>query len=482
METLRPTAPDFDAPKSGPLAFIQSLNTMNADELFSLDPEEIAPIQLAALKLRLEEFRPKIRLLDRLCEDTGVSSIQTAEDITPICFPHTLYKSYSVADIEKGRYDRLTRWLQTITAHDLSKVDLTGIDTLEGWISAVEAATPLRPLCSSGTTGKFSFFPATVQALRHRLNNYLTAHGRFRDELGSGLETGEVDFFTPWPVATGRHNLPRFFDTLRQNIYKDRPGQHVFTLGNGHWDLDMLWLSGRLRAAESKGETASLRLSPALEAVRQRIHQGQEDAKGGVDRFLDELIVKRRGERIFLFAPYGQMIAMVEEMQKRGLKAEWTPDTYILGGGRSGSKGVTYRDDWWEFLKEYIPYTYNETYGMTESTGAARRCSHGNFHIPHWVMTFLLDPDTSVPLERKGRQTGRLALFDLLAESYWGGAITGDRITIDFDGGCGCGRRGAFVDPDITRYSNLKDDDKITCSKSPGAYDEAVAVVLGEID
>jgi hypothetical protein len=99
--------------------------------------------------------------------------------------------------------------------------------------------------------------------------------------------------------------------------------------------------------------------------------------------------------------------------------------------------------------------------------------------MPPWIVLFLLDPETSVPFERSGIQTGRLALFDLLADSYWGGAISGDRVTIDWRGGCPCGRKGPFILNDVVRYGNLRDDDKITCSRSSDAYEQAVSFVLG---
>ena len=69
-------------------------------------------------------------------------------------------------------------------------------------------------------------------------------------------------------------------------------------------------------------------------------------------------------------------------------------------------------------------------------------------------------------------QTGRLALFDLLAETYWGGFISGDRVTIHWDDDCSCGMKGPRIANDIVRFSELQggDDDKITCSGTQQAY------------
>jgi len=70
-------------------------------------------------------------------------------------------------------------------------------------------------------------------------------------------------------------------------------------------------------------------------------------------------------------------------------------------------------------------------------------------------------------------QTGRFAFFDLLAESYWGGFITGDRITMYWGDDCECGWKGPRLDRDIARFSELEDgDDKITCAGTEEMYSE----------
>jgi len=447
----------------------QPLNRMGSTRLFDIDWADIKELQLRAMQKRFEQMRPQIRVLDRLAEDIGIDRFDKPEDATPLFLPHTMYKSYAVSNIENGRYDRLTQWLSGLTSHKLGDVDVSACDSLESWLNALEANTPLRPVCSSGTSGKISVFPRGVPEAEYRTYNFLDVHGGYKNERDSGLASGEVEYFAPWPVATGRHNMPAHFKALREMVFKDRP-ERMHILGKGHWDVDMLWLSGRLRQAEARGALGELKLSPALE---------QADAQKNIDEFIHQLFVESRGKRIFLQAGYGQLIPLAQEAKKRGFKADFAPDSYILGGGRSGSKGGTFPDDWWEQCKEIFPFEYSETYGMTESTGSARLCAGGHFHISPWVAVFLLDPDTSAPLERSGTQTGRLALFDLLPTSYWGGLITGDRITVNWEGGCSCGRKGPYVHNDVVRYSNLRDDDKVTCSKSPDAYDKAVELTLG---
>ena len=57
---------------------------------------------------------------------------------------------------------------------------------------------------------------------------------------------------------------------------------------------------------------------------------------------------------------------------------------------------------------------------------ATRRCAAtANYHFCPYTIPLLLDAGGNV-LPREGVQTGTSGLFDLLAETYWGGFITGD--------------------------------------------------------
>jgi hypothetical protein len=461
-----------------------SLNLMSQEELFGIDTETVAQFQLEVIRKRFAEVRPAIKVVDRLARDLEISSLESLTDVTPLCLPHTMYKSYAQSYVEQGRFDKLTSWLDTVTAHDLSHVDTSRCNSLESWLDALEAQTPLRPVCSSGTSGKISVFPRSTIEAPYRYRSNLICNSGFRDEQDSGLASGEVDFFCPWPVATGRHNIPASHQMFRDLLYKDRPGHGVYTLGDGHWDVDLIWMSARQRVAEARGELATLKFPAHLEARRHELAEQQARAKKNIDAFIDNLMIQHRGRRVFLSAPLLQMIPLAQECDKRGLVADWAPGSYIVtgGSGKGETIGAGQANGWHELCRKVFPLPFHEVYGMTESTGISRKCSAGNHHMPPWITLFQLDPESSKPLERRGVQTGRLALFDLLPSSFWGGSITGDRITIDWNGGCSCGRNGPIIHDTITRYGNLRDDDKITCALSPDAYERAVDFTLGTLD
>ena len=137
----------------------ERLNRLGSKRLFAIDWEDIQRIQFEVMKNRFEEMRGKIRVLDRLAEDLEIDSFSSPEDATPLFLPHTMYKSYAVSNIEKNRYDKMSAWLDGLTSHELKSIDVSDCDSLESWLDTLECNSDLRPVCSSGTSGKISFFP-----------------------------------------------------------------------------------------------------------------------------------------------------------------------------------------------------------------------------------------------------------------------------------------------------------------------------------
>ena len=92
-------------------------------------------------------------------------------------------------------------------------------------------------------------------------------------------------------------------------------------------------------------------------------------------------------------------------------------------------------------------------YVMTEMTALNKLCEHGRYHFEPWVIPFVVDPQDGSPLPAdEGEQTGRMAIFDLLPSSYWGGFVTGDEVTLRLSP-CPCGRTTAQSARRIERYS-----------------------------
>jgi hypothetical protein len=129
------------------------------DELFGMDPPEVEAFQLAALKQRVEELKPKVKQLAAQVDAARLASIEQLEDAVPLLFSASAYKSYPISLIENRRFELLTRWLDGITSLDLAAIDTSGCRGIDAWLDAVEKQSELRPYHTSGTSGKISFIP-----------------------------------------------------------------------------------------------------------------------------------------------------------------------------------------------------------------------------------------------------------------------------------------------------------------------------------
>src|SRR5882757_6098609 len=117
---------------------------------------ELEPLWVAAMNERFQECRSKVKILDQLAEKAGISSINRLEDVVPLLFAHTVYKSYPDAFIDRGRWDRMNLWLNTLSKHPVENVDIEGIDDADEWIKRLHAANHYV-FATSGTSGKNSF-------------------------------------------------------------------------------------------------------------------------------------------------------------------------------------------------------------------------------------------------------------------------------------------------------------------------------------
>ena len=68
---------------------------------------KLRPLQLQAAREVFAERREQIAVLRRRADETGVREIRRFEDIVPLLFSHTVYKSYPANFVEQGRWDRM---------------------------------------------------------------------------------------------------------------------------------------------------------------------------------------------------------------------------------------------------------------------------------------------------------------------------------------------------------------------------------------
>lgn len=456
----------------------EKLIELSTEQIYSLPRDVQARLQLAGLRKRYAELNTRIPILGKLSEQQGISGISAIEDAAPLLLPHSTYKSYSLSLIERGQYDRLTRWLAGLTAHDVSKIDASKCDTIDEWVQLLDAQTPIRVIHSTGTTGKLSFLPRSEFEVERMVQGWRRTFDPYRSEparIAVPVEQAAVIF--PW-YRHGAMAYHRLLDGMVKHLFNGDEGM-IYALNPGRLSADAISLAGRVRAAEAKGELGQLQIAPKLIARRAAFLQEQAEAPERMRTYMQRLRDRLQGRSIAAMGSLPQQFDLAVTALKNGIEGLFNPVSYVAAGG--GNKGRDLPDDWDQTVKRFygVP-NLSDGYGMSEVVVGTRACPQRRYHLPAYVVPFVLDPATGQPSARTGTTTGRLGVFDLNARYYWGGFLTGDKVTLSWgDEPCACGRLGPYLHQGIRRFSEAEGgDDKITCAGAPDAHDRAIEFIV----
>lgn len=439
-------------------------------EMQDIDPEALRALQLRALQLRFDELRDKIPMLQKLADKQGITEIEKIEDVVPLLFEHTMYKSYPPVLLEKSRFKDINRWLDKLTTADLTKVDVSQCDTIDEWLDVMERETPLRICHSSGTTGTMSFLPIGHSEFERLANlSYITVGHPYHTDDG---EKRTYVYLMPYFTSGGSSHV-RMNDFMAKAI---TGGDETRALAAypGRMSSDVLYLAGRIRAAQARGDLDRLEISPKLLERKKEFDEIQASMPKRMDAFFEEVKERFAGERIFVGGTWNLVHGIARKGLDRGEEGVFAPDSIVNSGG--GAKGMEPPENWQEEVCQFFGVDrISMAYGMSEVLGLHMMCTEGHYHIVPWIVPFVLDSETSQPLPRTGRVTGRAAFYDLTAEYRWGGFISGDEITLNWEGDCSCGRKSAYIVGGIERFSEKNGgDDKITCAATENAHKEAM--------
>lgn len=443
------------------------------EDLMAIPREEREKLQLEAVRISFARLRNRIPALKKLADRQGVETIDRIEDVLPVCFDHRVLKNYPIQIIENRDFAKLTGWLDKLTAHDLTRIDLTGLTTIEEWLGRLEAYGMLVTY-SSGTTGKLSFVPRSQDELGPWKYSFFNVN-----YACTGVDAWKEKLPTLSPVYRGGYQTMLKMLSLFQ-VEMAGGEEHFHTLYDSHIPADLMALSGRLQAAEDRGEVMSLGLDPALlEQRRQMMEQGRT-READMERWFGKLIGEFKGQKVKIGGTFADLYRVAKAGLDKGLTCAFHPDSIMVGGG--GMKGYKDApDDWEDQIKTFfgVKKLANQ-YGFSECIGNAPLCDHGFFHLPPYSVPLLMDAEGKA-LPREGVQKGRLVLVDPIPQSYWGGFTSGDEVTIHWEEDCACGWKSPRIAKTIRRFAeNEGGDDKITCAGSQQAYNEFMAFVQGD--
>ena len=425
---------------------------------------DIRDAQIAALNERLHHHGDKIKLVGFRAREAGLSEIRHLEDIVPLLLPHTAYKSYPENFLMEEKWDKLTKWLGTVSAYPTDNVNLEDISDIDEWIVRLEQAGHYVS-CSSGTTGKSAMLISSKKDM-----DWVCQDGVLACSWGSGVEPAQDRLiFGIAPVAEVPRNI-----AMRNALQKafGLPGRERFSYPVPPITVGSITRMISLRKAIADG-TARPNEIAEFEATSAARQKAVEDAAG----ITAEALIAARHEKLYISGFWAALYATAKEVRERGYSGkDFRPENTCFIGG--GLKGATLPPDYREFVFETLnlsPDSNYQMYSMQEIQTSMPRCREGGrYHVPPWLLCLPLNKagDELLPFDTEGGGSeveGRAAFFDLSLDGRWGGVISGDHIAVDF-GPCKCGSASPSIRDNIYRYSDLEGDDKIGCAGTVDAY------------
>jgi hypothetical protein len=77
-------------------------------KMHTIDRAELEALQRSAMTLRFSQHRESIEMLRNLADRLDIQAVKDFDDITPLFFAHTAFKSYPSALHDNKRFDLLT--------------------------------------------------------------------------------------------------------------------------------------------------------------------------------------------------------------------------------------------------------------------------------------------------------------------------------------------------------------------------------------
>lgn len=434
---------------------------------FSHSAAELRETQVAALDERFQENRNRIKLLKLRAEEAGVEAIRSLDDMVPLLFPHTAYKSYPESFLMEEKWDRLTKWLGTISPYPIRDIDLTDVADVDDWIARLEAAGHFIS-CSSGTTGKSAMLIASQADMDWSKKDTVQVFA-----WGSGVEPRQDrKMIGCAPVASVPKN--RTIADAQRAAFAN-PEWPRF-----NYPVPPITVGSLTRMVVMRKKIADGTARPDEIADFEHTSAERQDVLDrAVGLAADELIANR-DKKLMVSGMWSGLYAVAKVVRDKGYSAkDFDPDNCIYVGG--GLKRAQLPADYQEFVHQ----TFNipegrhfQNYSMQELNSGMPKCREGGrYHIPPWMVAFVLNKDGDALLPHDvggGEIEGRAAFFDLSLDGRWGGVITGDKVAIDYSP-CACGNAGPSVRDNIARFADLEGDDKIGCAGTIDAYVRGMA-------
>jgi hypothetical protein len=438
---------------------------VHADDRFDYAFAEVRAAQVEAMNERFQERKDAIKLLRHRAGEAGLEAVRGHEDMARLLFPHTAYKSYPENWLMDRRWDRLAKWLDTVSSHRVPVDKVAGAADVDDWIGKLQQ-NGFNVSCSSGTTGKSAMLVASNKDM-----DWVKVESVACYAWGSGVKPARdrrmfglaAVAHVPRNLASGEGHTAAYQDPNHERFPYPVP---PITVG-GLTEMVVL----RKKIADGTAKPGELARFEETSAARQKA----VDAAVGLTA---DALIEARHSKIHVSGLWAGIYHVAKAVREKGYSAkDFHPENSIYVGG--GLKRAVLPPDYQQFVYETFniqPDRNFQNYSMQElHTGMPKCQKGGRYHLPPWLVPLILDKSGDALLAMaKGEYEGRAAFFDLSVDGRWGGVISGDRVSIDFSP-CACGNKGPSIRDNVARYADLEGDDKIGCAGTVDAYVRGVA-------
>src|ERR1700740_1366187 len=288
-------------------------------QMHSISRGELDALQRHAMGIRFQQQRERLEMLRKLAERLGITAINDFNDVVPLFFSHTAFKSYPAALVDKKRFDLMTKWLDKLTSYDLSDVDTTGCTGIDDWIERLDAQTPLEVITSSGTTGTISILPKDKHGAVQGMTLWkICLFQTFGQEPTEAELNPSVDVV--WPnFANGKLGHLRIANMIKRG-FTGGDESRFHALYPFAVDTDLMFLASKMRAAASRGELDRLEIDPALAARKDELIAMQARQAQDMEAFFTRMTDQLRGKRVFMTSTFHVMYDIAKAGLERGVR------------------------------------------------------------------------------------------------------------------------------------------------------------------
>ncbi|WP_432199763.1 hypothetical protein ACRAQ7_08650 [Erythrobacter sp. W53] len=408
--------------------------------------QEIAELQLEALQRRFGDLTSVIPPLEVLASQRGVSAIDSLDDAPAVFFHHSMYKSYPEEALLGGDFATLTDWLSNFTTHDLSTVAEREFTTLDGWLFALNTDTAMHVLHSSGTTGQLSFIPRGK--LEHQFAIRHVQMAMVEIAKPGAFYPNNPDFAVIWPSFSEGYSGVLTLGEMFRDAYCRTP-EDYYPLIPHRLSADYQLYLMQLENARAAGDEFIGAPNDYVQAAIDQSFDMRGSERERNEAMLDKIAGEWRDKKIIFAGGPVILYNLAKLGLAKGMENALAEGSRVITFG--GFKGISPVGDEEAVIKRFtgagrIQYLY----GMTEVATGFLMCESGRYHIPPWIIPYVLDGETGAPKPREGTQSGIAAYMDLSAQSYWGGLISADRVEMSWEQ-CSCGRTTPHIGADIER-------------------------------